>query len=190
VVDLLQAKDVVSTQFQSWRSVAVQGEHDRLGISGWVETDCKTNLVQRRHQKEVGTVPPLSSIKVNFSAQLWRSCVSKPTVVSRPGALGSVKRLPISMATFLKPDFYVCISLVPLSEGNISPGLLPDVKGFPQDDVHLLLRDVWGVLGHPVAHPPRAPLRSFKCKTFPSLLPRSCVSLSLHLWQSRWTLLF
>jgi len=166
----------------------VQGEHHRLGISRWVETNCMTNLMERRHQEEIATVPPLSSIKMNLSAQLWGPCMAQPTVVPGPGALGSIKRLSISMTTFLKPDFNVYIASVPLGEGNIS-SILPDVEGFPQDDVHFLLGDVWGVLGHPVAHPPRAPLRSFKCKALPSLLPRSCVSLPLHLWQCRGTLL-
>ena len=101
----------------------------------------------------------------------------------------SEEKCSSSLTFWHQPDFNVCISSVPLAEGNIC-SLLPDVEGFPQDDVHLLPRDVWRVPGHPVAHPPRAPLRSFKCKTLPSLLPRSCVSLPPHLWQCRGTLLF
>ena len=68
------------------------------------------------------------------------------------------------MFTFqYQPDFYICISLVPLTEGNISASLLPDVEGFPQDDVHLLLRDVWGVLGQQTAPTPNA-MRRFHTK--------------------------
>ena len=98
------------------------------------------------------------------------------------------KNATFSSTFWHEPDFNVYIASVPLGEGNIS-SILPDVEGFPQDDVHFLLGDVWGVFGHPVAHPPHAPLRSFKCKALPALLPRSCVSLPLHLWQCRGTLL-
>ena len=90
-INLLQAKDVVGSQFHPWSSVAakeyhnclcscvlgggqgyilelirgyilpVQGEHHRLGISRWVETNCMTNLMERRHQEEITTVPPGSN---------------------------------------------------------------------------------------------------------------------------------
>ena len=88
-----------------------------------------------------------------------------------------------------QPYFYVYISFILSAEWYIS-SCLPYVEGFPQDGVHLLLGHVWGVLGHPVGHPPWAPLRSFKCKTLPPLLPRSCASPPLHAWQSWGTVLF